>query len=468
MPRDPRAKALEDGLLPIVRVEGEDIRRPMADRLAHYHVPGISVAVIKGGVIDWAEGFGVHEAGQPRPIDRETMFAGASISKPVTAMVALKAVEQGLFDLDRDVNDYLKSWKVPENEFTRQAPVTLRWLLSHRAGTTVHGFGDLDANPTAVDTLEGRPPAKNAPVRVDKLPGGEPRYSGGGTTVVQLMLEDATGKPFAKLADEQVFQPLGMTRTTFEQPLPERFRGNTASGHNEDGSVIKGRFTSCPQVAAGGIYTTGSDYARFMIASRDAWLGKPGAILGHDLARQMLDRNGTSDQGLGWRVVGPQSHLRMDHGGSCQGYQCQTVLMMDSGDGVVVLTNGVGGLSFYWEVINTVAEEQGWVGFLPPKKKPIALTDKQRADLSGTYRIVSGVDAPAIHVWTEGDKLFSQIEGMRGGKREVRMDVSGRLFNGTGPFDTAIDYGQDGRGMVLHVLEAGTSEILRAVRQDAA
>jgi CubicO group peptidase (beta-lactamase class C family) len=468
MIRDPRARILEDGLLPIVRVEGEDARRPMAGRMAHYHVPGISVAVIKDGRLDWAEGFGVHEAGQPRPIGRDTMFAGASISKPVTAVVALKAVEQGLFDLDADVNRYLKTWQLPDNEFTRGAPVTLRWLLSHRAGTTVHGFGASEGNPTLIDTLEGRPPAQNGPVRVNKVPGGKPRYSGGGITIIELMLAEATGKPFHQLAQEQVFGPLGMTRTTFEQPLPDRFRDNAASGHNEDGSVIDGRFTSCPQLAAGGIYTTASDYAHFMIACRDAWQGKPGAILGRDFARQMMDRDGTGDQGLGWRIIGEPPHLRMEHGGSCQGYQCETTLFLESGDGVVVLTNGVGGLSFYWEVINTVAEEQGWQGFLPPRKKPVALSAEQHAKLAGTYTIVSGVEAPAINVWTEGDRLYSEIVGMRGGKREVRMDVSGRLFNGTGPYDTAIEYGPDGRGMALTVYEGGTAEILRAERKDAA
>ncbi|BCW90728.1 hypothetical protein sos41_39030 [Alphaproteobacteria bacterium SO-S41] len=469
MTRDPRADEMQAGVLPIVRVEGEDQRRPLADRMAFHHVPGFSVAVIQDDKIAWAEGFGTQEAGKDDPVTADTLFAGASISKPVAAVVALRLVEQGLLDLDRPANDFLTAWKIPDNEFTAQKAVTLRHLLSHRAGTTVHGFGGLGATPTILDTLEGRPPARNAPVRVNKVPGGGARYSGGGITVIQLMMEEATGKHFAQLAKELVFDPLGMNHSTFVHPLPDGLMEQTSRGHNEDGSVVEGDgYSWCPQLAAGGIFTTAPDYARFIIACHAAYLGKPGAIIGHDLARQMMNRDGTDDQGLGWRILGEGATQRFEHGGSCQGYQTETMCYLHRGDGVVVLTNGVGGLNFYWEVINTVAEMQDWPGYLPAKKIVTELNAEQRAQIAGRYKIVTGVDAPFINVWEEEGVLYSEIVGMRGGKRRVRMDQNGRLFNERGPFDTAIEYGPDGRAMTLRIIEGGTTEIVRAERDDPA
>ncbi|HEY0300768.1 MAG TPA: serine hydrolase domain-containing protein, partial [Rhizomicrobium sp.] len=135
------AERLAANLLPIARIAGEDVRWTMDERRAHYGCPAVGVAVIADGELAWAEGYGLVEDGKPATVDADTMFSGASISKPYTAVLALQMVERGVFDLDADVNRYLKSWRVPENEFTRQAPVTLRWLLSHKAGTTLHGFG---------------------------------------------------------------------------------------------------------------------------------------------------------------------------------------------------------------------------------------------------------------------------------------------------------------------------------------
>ena len=210
------AERLAQHLLPVVRVEGEDLRYAIDDRLAAYDCPGVSVAVIENGELAWAAGYGRIEPGGAA-VDADTLFAGASISKPVTAMIALRLVERGLLRLDEDINGQLTSWKLPENALTREVPVTLRMLLGHRAGTTVHGFGGTfgpHEMPTVHDILEGRAPARNEPVRVDKLPGGDARYSGGGTTIVQLMIEEATGKSFAEVAQEEIFEPLGMTRSS--------------------------------------------------------------------------------------------------------------------------------------------------------------------------------------------------------------------------------------------------------------
>ena len=459
-----RAAELAAGLLPTTLVDGEAVRRPLAERMAHHNVPGISVAVIEDDEIAWAEGFGTQEAGKDDPVKADTLFAGASISKPVTALLALQLVEQGRLDLDRNVNDQLKSWKLPENEFTHEQPVTLRHLLSHRAGTTVHGFGGITARPTILDTLEGRPPAKNAPVRVNKVPGGVRRYSGGGTTIAQLMIEEASGTPYAALAEERVFKPLGMTRSSFVQPLPPEMLALTSRGHNEDGSVIAGGYSWCPQLGAGGVYTTAPDYARFMIACRTAWLGKPNPLLGQALAREMMTPVAIDGQGLGWRIMGAAPNQRFAHGGSCQGYQCQATGFLERGQGIVVLTNAVGGLNFYWEVMSTIADMYGWQGYAPPPKRVVPLSPAEMERFVGTYAIVSGVDAPHLKMWIDDGKLYSELAGMRGGAREVRMGADGRGFNGTTPSESIYEYGPDGRVASISVVESGVTEIIRAER----
>ena len=463
---DPRIEAVRTGLMPPMRIVGEDIRWNMDDRLAHYDCPSVSVAVIEKGELAWARAFGAIEKGKPGAPDADTIYSGASISKPIAAVLALKLVERGLFDLDADVNRYLARWRVPENDFTRQAPVTLRRLLSHTAGTTVHGFGGFPPDgplPTLVDVLEGRPPAKTQPVVVDKRPGGSTRYSGGGTLIVQLMLEEASGTPFAELARLELFEPLGMTRTTFENPLPETWQANAAVGHTA-GKVIAGKWICCPQLAAGGVWTTPSDFARFMIACRDAWLGKPGAIVGQGLARQMMQPQG-GEFGLGWELLEKDGDVLFGHGGSNDGYQCESKCFLKSGDGAVVMTSADSGLIFYWEVFAGVARAHGWETFMPAPKRPVPIAPDQFDRYVGRYDIVSGVEMPELRVWVEDGALVTHIEGMRGGPSRPLMDEQGRLFNRNRPSETEIVYGPDGRAQELVLRSFGVTEIMRMRRR---
>lgn len=468
--QDSRIEAVRTGLMPPTQVEGEDIRWSMEERLAHHRCPAASVAVIENGELAWAEAFGTLEIGGEieggRPADADTLFSGASISKPVTAAITLQFVEQGVFDLDVDVNRYLKGWRLPDNEHTRDAPVTLRWLLSHMAGTTVHGFGGMPPGsdlPTALDVLEGRPPARTGPVRVDKRPGLSVRYSGGGTMLVQFLLEETSGMRFADLALSRVFEPLGMSRTTFENPLPEPLRANAAVGH-ENGQAIAGKWVCVPQLAAGGIWTTAADYARFMIACRKAWLGEPNPLFGKAIGEQMMTSQG-GVFGLGWEVMGEGAQKRFSHGGSNDGYQCEAMALLASGDGAVVLTNAESGLIFYWEVFAAIARAHGWWDFMPAPKTVTPWTPEAIDRLVGVYDIVSGVEMPELKVWSEDGKLFTFIPGMRGGPNLTLMDQNGRLFNRTRPSETEVIYGDDGRAQELSLRLLGLTEMMRMRRR---
>ena len=176
-----RQRAVEAGLLPAVVAAREPVPTwGIGDRMEHHRVPGVSIAVINDGVVEWAKGYGLKQAGGPDSVSVTTLFQAASISKPVTAAAILGLAERGVLSLDMDVNEYLRSWQVRPNEYTAESPVTLRGLLAHNAGITVHGFPGYVAGqevPTAVGVLAGR--GNTVPVEVVSVPGERYRYSGG-------------------------------------------------------------------------------------------------------------------------------------------------------------------------------------------------------------------------------------------------------------------------------------------------
>lgn len=349
----------------IARVES-GLKMTLAERMAFYKVPGLGIAVIHGGAIEWAKGYGVREAGQPTPVDTDTLFQAASISKPVAAMAALKLVQGGKLALDEDVNRKLSTWKLPENEFTAGEKVTLRRILTHSAGLTVHGFPGYAQGaplPTLVQVLNGVPPANTAPIRVDVKPGTLFRYSGGGFTLMQQMLIDVAGRPFPEFMQDTVLGPLGMTHSTYQQPLPEALWRQAASAHDRDGVAVKGRWNTYPEMAAAGLWTTPSDLARFAIELRNAFRGQSERVLSAATARQMLTRQRKDLNGLGIGLRGEGQTLSFSHGGANRGFMCQLIAFAESGDGAVIMTNGDRGQALIQEVLRAIAAEYGWPEF---------------------------------------------------------------------------------------------------------
>jgi CubicO group peptidase (beta-lactamase class C family) len=277
-----RIERIQDALLPPVLVQGEPTTLTSLDaRMEALHVPGVSVAVIHGGKLEWARGFGVTKIGGP-PVTAETLFQAASISKPVTTLAVLRLVQSGKVDLDTDVNYYLKSWKVPANEFTQEAKVTLRELLTHSAGITVHGFRGYaagEAIPSLAQVLDGEPPANNVAIRVDMTPGKTWRYSGGGFVIVQQVLTDVTGIPFPRLMHDLILGPLEMGHSTYLQPLPPELLARAATPYRGDGTAVPGGPHVYPELAPAGLWTTPSDLARFVIGIQQALSGKSRRVL---------------------------------------------------------------------------------------------------------------------------------------------------------------------------------------------
>ena len=462
-----RRDAVARGLTPIVRTADNDVRWTIEERLAHYGCPATSIAVIRDGEIDWVDGWGRLDADTGGACGPDTIFMVASCSKPVTAMLVLQQAARGVVDLDADVNPYLRQWQVPANEFTARTPVTLRRCLSHTAGLTVNGWGVVPRDgrpvPTVLDLLEGRPPSKMPPVVVDKHYDGVDRYSGGGYVIAQMVLEDVTGRPFADIADETLFGPLGMTRSTFRHPLPDQFHVDVASGHGDDGRPAAGGWMLSGEAAAGGLFSTARDYARFLIGVRAAVRGLPGAVLPQETAQLIANRHDRGAFSLGARVIGDGAMRRLSHGGSNDGYQTESAIYLDSGDGGVVFTNATSGLFLFREVFNSIALEYDWQGFLPAPKRLRQLSSEDRQRYVGQYRIVAGIELPLLKVWEEDGRLWNEVPGLRFGVQEVFCDDQGSLFNQTGPFETSVVFGDDGRAAELVVSEGG-AQVLRAER----
>ncbi len=342
-----------NGLHPLVRVtNGRDTAYALADRMRFYHVQGVSIAVIDGGRVAWAQGFGVATAGGTERVDAATRFQAGSISKPIFATMALALVEQGRLALDADVTGQLRSWRLPPSAFTATEKVTLRRLLDHTAGLTVSGFGGYAAGapvPTVPQVLDGLPPANSAPVRSDTVPGARWSYSGGGYTVAQMLTTDVTGEPLPALVRRLVLRPLNMAHSTYEQPLPAALARHAASGHERPDSVVPGRFHTYPEMAAAGLWTTPSDLARWAVGIANAYRGRPNGVLSARAAREMLTPQVAlpeeppqprSAWGLGVELAGAGDSLRFMHTGLNEGFVATLVMYPAQGRGLVVMTNG--------------------------------------------------------------------------------------------------------------------------------
>jgi len=383
------------GLRPSVEIQGKPAQRwTLAERMAQHKVPGVSIAVIEGGRIAWARGFGVKEAGKPDSVTPTTLFQAASISKPVAATAMLRLVERGTLNLDTNVNHYLKSWKVPDNKFTTTEKVTLRRIVSHTAGLTVHGFpgyATTDPIPTVVQVLDGVKPANTDPVRVDTTPGAIERYSGGGTTIMQQLLVDVTGKPFPALMQELVLGPAGMTSSTYEQPIPAARAPEAAHAHTQDGKPIPGGWHVYPEMAPAGLWTTPTDLSKWALAITAARAGRSTTLLSQGMTQQMLTAQ-KNEVGLGPFVGGTGRNFHFGHGGANEGFHSQLVMYPELGVGAAVMTNGDGGPMLIPEVLRALAAEYGWPDYGAERVTALTLDAKSIAGLVGTY-LLQGIQA---------------------------------------------------------------------------
>lgn len=398
------------GLRPGIVVEGAPaVTYTLSERMAHYKVPGVSIAVIDGdgARIAWARGFGVKVQGESDSVTPATRFQAASISKPVAATALLHMAQEGELSLDAPVNDYLKSWKVPDNAFTATEKVTLRRIVSHNAGLTVHGFPGYavtDSLPTVQQILDGVAPANTKPVRVDTTPGSIWRYSGGGFTVAQLAMTEVSGESFPYLMNKFVLAPFGMTNSSYALLLPGESGGQAAAGHRSDGKMVEGGWHHYPEMAAAGLWTTPTDLMKW--AREIAWarVGKSKDVLNRKSATEMLTVQ-KEPSGLGPMLHGSGRAFYFEHGGANEGYRAQVMYFPELEKGAAVMTNSDAGGALAQEILYALAAEYAWPDYAPRTIRTVAMGGPALDAFTGVY-MLGGATPLSVTVSREGDKLF--------------------------------------------------------------
>ncbi|MEK8046252.1 serine hydrolase [Ideonella margarita] len=420
--RDARIQQVENGLLPAM-VNPQTVPMRLSDRMRALNIPGLSVAVVDRGQLVWAHAWGTAQPGVV--MTPETVLQAASISKPVSAVAALQAVDQGRLGLDTDLTSHLRTWPLPAGAQTADKPVTLRRLLSHNAGFTVSGFnGYLPSGPvpTVLQVLDGLPPANSAAVRVGWLPGSERQYSGGGYTVLQQLLEDVYREPFAAWMQQAVLGPAGMTHSFFAPPGPlTPLQMATAAMGHQRGQMIEGGYRIHPELAAAGLWTTPSDLARFNLALPR--LLRPATLA--EALRLQSERSG-----LGF-VIDPLTG-RYGHDGGNAGFESRWLASPeDGGRAVVLMANSNDAIGLMNEVVRAIATAHGWTRWMPATQASVTET------LTTTPMFVRG----SLNDWGTGLALQKVAPGRYAGTTQHALPVGRVEFKiASGDWDT-VDLG---------------------------
>jgi CubicO group peptidase (beta-lactamase class C family) len=360
-----RIQAIESAHVPLTGEAKGGPPETLAQTMRRLHVPGMSIAVVRDFKVDWVKGYGVADVTSGAAVDANTRFQGASISKPVTAMAAVRLAQDKRIDLDEDVNRLLRGWKLVRPKGPNWPPVTPRSLFSHTAGAAdgfgFPGYSPGNALPTFEEEIEGRAPSTLGPVRFDQPPYQSSRYSGGGLLIMQKALGDATGEPFEKMMQQLVLRPLGMAHSSFLEPIGEGV--GYARAHDATGKRMDAPWHVYPEKAAAGLWTTAGDLAQFVIELARGGAGEKGAVLRPDFARQMLAPVGVGDFAVGPRIVRQGNEWYFYHGGSNWGFEGRILGHLRKGYGLVVMTNAQGsGADLIEEVQARIFDAYQWNG----------------------------------------------------------------------------------------------------------
>lgn len=369
---DQRRQRVETSLAPEI-IYGDSLPHlTLETQMNTYGIKGVSIAVIKDYKIDWAKGYGWADEKEQRPVTTDTRFQAASISKSLNSLGIMKLAQEGKLALDTDINIYLKSWQFPYDIAARNKTITLRNLLTHTAGLSVHGFGGYepgDTIPTIIQVLNGERPANSPKVRSQFEPSKKFQYSGGGTTISQLIIMDITGMPYEEYMQKNVLNPLGMTNSSYAQPShinPEYL----ATGYYESGQPVKGKYHIYPEQAAAGLWTTPTDLSKYIIETQLAYEGRSSKVLSPELTRQRLIPYIDSSAALGSFLLNKGGITWFSHNGGNEGFVCTYYGSLKGGNGVVVMTNGAL-FGIIPEIVNSVAQVYEWKDFYTPVFKKI-------------------------------------------------------------------------------------------------
>lgn len=384
-----KIKNVENSLRPLVLNQGQSLWN-IEEQMQKYNISGLSVAVIDHYKIDWAKGYGKTGNKEIPKVTEQTVFQAASMSKFVNAVAMMKLIEQQKMSLDEDINHYLTSWKFHYNKKENSNPITIRQLLSHTAGLSTHGFsGYKNSNklPSIIQTLEGKKPANSKKVK-QILPNNETfKYSGGGTTISQLLLMDKSNTSYEIFLYKYLFEPLKMKNSFYSIEF-EKYPKDLAYGHSGNGKVLTNFYNNYPESAAAGLWTTPSDLAKLIIDVQLSLKSKTNKILFKQSAADLIEPSLTnSNSALGLFTEQENGTLYLQHSGSNQGFRGKFYFSADNGTGVVIMVNGTN-TKIIEEIIRSVASVYNWAGFESFEvKNEINLSKSDLEKYIGTYAL---------------------------------------------------------------------------------
>ena len=361
----------------------------LKQRMAYYHIKGLSIAVIRNYQIEWAKGYGWADSAEQRPVTVHTLFQAASISKSLNAVGVLLLAQEGRLHPYADINNYLTSWKFPYDTLSKGKKITVANLLSHTGGLTIHGFPGYskgDTLPTLEEILDGKRPANTRAVRSMYEPGLKSEYSGGGTTITQVIVQDITHEPYDRYMKEKVLDPLGMRESFYTQPAPAAKTTLLATAYRADGKEVEGKYHIYPEEAPAGLWTNPSDLARYIIETQLSYDGKSAKALNQQYTKLRLTPYIDQSAALGVFIqkIGDESYFQ--HGGANEGFRSQYYGSLVGGNGVVVMVNSDNG-AILSEVVNSVATVYGWKDFYKPEYKTfLNMTPGQLQTFEGKYK----------------------------------------------------------------------------------
>lgn len=320
----------------------DELERLAWEECEKQHVPGVGLALVRAGQLAWTLACGYADLEHEREVTPDTVFNIGSISKTVAAWGLMKLVEQGQLALDAPV--VTKRWQPPACEYDL-AGVTLRRLLSHTAGLSLHGYPGFwppKELPTIEASLAGDTNGAGD-VRLEAAPGTRWEYSGGGFTWAQLLLEETSAQGFAEYMRAQVLEPLGMRHSAYGWP-PE-ILARSATPYDQDGKPLPRGGPLFTELAAAGLQTTPADLGRFAVASlvRSGAGAEPPVLRRETIELMQTPAPASREYGLGYEVQEMLGLLAVGHGGANEGWMARLSLIPASGDGIVILTNGTNG-----------------------------------------------------------------------------------------------------------------------------
>lgn len=385
-----KIKAVENNLSGWVKLQDGNSTWNLQDRIKFHNIHGVSVAVIHNYKIHWARGYGFADTADTRPVSTNTLFQAASISKSLNAMGVLQLADKKLIDIHQNINEYLRSWKFPEDSLTSKTKLTTAHLLSHTGGLTIHGFPGYkwtDSIPSDNDILDGKRPANTRAVRSQFAPGVRYQYSGGGTTITKKIIMDVSGQEYDTYMWKQVMEPIGMSKSFFTQPPPPQAFRVLATAYYANGKPVKDKFHIYPEQAPDGLWTSPTDIGNFIIEMQLSLQGKSNKVLSKEMTNIMVTPYIDKSAALGVFIDTRGSQKYFQHGGANEGFRCQYFGSLENGNGVVVMVNSDNG-AIIGEIVNSVATIYGWKDFYTPVvKKEVKVAADKLKNYEGTYQL---------------------------------------------------------------------------------